>query len=417
MKMKKNKLYQLKNFIIFILLAISIITCIPAHAEEIITAQNGYSEDGLWLYNDYGDGTISVTCQDNTITEAEIPAEIDGHIITMVELDCFKDNTSLKKVILPSTITAIEDYAFYECFGLESINIPENVEKIGFQAFYGCNLHEITIPASVTEIEGWAFEGCNSLEAIHVAKGNQNYVDEDGILFDIDKTELLLYPSAKTDTSYTVPETCVKLESYAFMANQFLQEININSVQEMGEDIFYYCTSLESIAIPESITELKGSMFGNCTSLRTVILPEGITSLGSGCFYNCVSLEELQLPDSLTSINDYAFFNCASLKSLTVSENVKSIGKYAMGWYYGEDSNTSDNQEDSYKILPNFEIDANNGTKAFEYAAENSIKCTGGITQGIVFVYIMIGIVILVILAVIGLVIMQKRYQKQHELF
>lgn len=410
---KKNKLLII--FLVSVLLFI--INAIPVHAEEeIINLPNGYSEDGLWMYNDYGDGTVSITCQDNTITEAEIPAEIDGHVITMVELDCFKDNEVLKKVTLPDTITVIEDYAFYKCFGLESINIPENVKNIGFQAFYGCNLNEITIPASVTEIEGWAFEGCNSLKAVHVAKGNQNYVDEDGILFNKDKTELILYPSAKTDiTSYTVPETCVKLEGYAFMANQHLQEINIDSVQEIGQDVFYYCTSLESIKIPEGITELKGSMFGNCTSLKTVILPEGITNLGSGCFYNCVTLEEIYLPESLTSINDYAFFNCASLKSLTVSENVKSIGAYAIGWYYGDDM--SNEEENAYKILPNFEIDANNGTKAFEYAAENNIKCTGGITQGIIFVYIIIGIIVLVILAVIGLIIMQKRYQKQHELF
>ncbi|MDE6658088.1 MAG: leucine-rich repeat domain-containing protein, partial [Oscillospiraceae bacterium] len=384
-KMNKiNKLFT--GFMIFALLLM--INCIPVHAEEVINLPNGYSEDGLWMYNDYGDGTVSVTCKDNTITEAEIPAEIDGHVITMIEVDCFKDNEALKKVTLPSTITVIEDWAFYRCFALESINIPEHVEKIGFEAFYGCNLTEVTIPASVIEIEGWTFEGCNSLKAVHVAKGNQNYVDEDGILFNKDKTELILYPSAKTDTSYTLPETCTKIESYAFMANQYLQEININSVQEMGQDIFYYCTSLESMTIPEGITELQGSMFGNCTSLKTVILPEGITSLGSGCFYNCIALEEIALPDSLTNMNDYAFFNCASLKKLTVSENVQSIGKYAIGWYYGEDNNTSDNnsEEADYKRLPNFEIDANNGTKAFAYAVENNIKCTGGITQGIVFV-------------------------------
>lgn len=399
-----------KLFVSFILSALLfLISAIPVYAEEIISLPNGYSEDGLWMYNDYGDGTVSVTCQDNTVTEAEIPAEIDGLTITMVELDCFKDNPGLKKVTLPDTITVIEDYAFYKCEGLESVNIPEHVEKIGFQAFYGCtNLTEVTVPASVTEIEGFAFEGCNSLQAVHVAKANQNYMDENGILFNIDKTELILYPSAKTDTSYTVPESCKKLESYAFMANQFLQEIDISSVQEMGEDIFYYCTNLETMTIPDGITELKGSMFGNCTALKTVTLPEGLTSLGSGCFYNCISLEELQLPASLDNMNDYAFFNCASLKSLTVSENVSSIGEYAMGWYYGDD--------DELKRLPDFEIDTTNGTRAFAYASEYSIKCTGGITQGIVFVYIVVGVVILAVLAVIGLLIMQKRYQKQHEL-
>ena len=406
------------------ILSFSLFSMIPVSAEnsgEIITLPNGDSEDGLWRYNDYGDGTVSVTCQDNTITEAEIPAEIDGHVITMVEVDCFKDNPGLQKVTLPETITVIEDYSFYQCYGLEEINIPESVTKIGFQAFYGCALRDVTIPAGVTEIEDFAFEGCNSLQAIHVSKANPNYMDQDGILFDYDKTTLLVYPSAKTDTSYTVPENCTKLESYAFMGNQYLEQIDISPVQDIGEDVFYYCTSLQEITIPDGITELKGSTFGNCRALKKITLPEGITYLGSGCFYNCVMLEEIQLPESLTGMNDYAFFNCGSLKRLTIPENVKTIGNYALGWYYGNDNNTDNagdenGGQDNYKRLPNFEIDADNGTEAFAYAARNSIKCTGGITQGIVFVYIVLGVVALVILAVIGLVIMQKRYQKEHEL-
>lgn len=408
--MKKNYNFKLPDLLILILslVILPVIQAVPADAEGIISVPNGYSEDGLWLYNDYGDGTVSVNCQDHTLTEAEIPAEIDGHVITMVEVDCFKDNPDLKKVTLPDTITVIEDYAFYQCYGLEEINIPESVEKIGFQAFYGCALTEINIPAGLTEIENFAFEGCNSLKAVHVAPGNQNYLDQDGILFNHDKTELILYPSAKTDTSYTVPAGCTRLASYAFMANQSLQQIDISVVQEIGDDVFYYCTGLQEITIPDGITELAGSSFGNCTALKKITLPEGITNLGSGCFYNCVMLEEIQLPESLTGMNSYAFFNCGSLRSLRVPPGVKTIGDYAMGWYYGND--------DELKRLPDFEIDAENGTAAFEYAARNSVKCTGGITQGIVFVYVMLGVVALVILAVIGLAIMQKRYKKQHEL-
>ena len=389
-----------------------VLTCLlplEARAQDVIALPSGYSEDGLWLYNVYDDGTISITCQDSTITEAVVPAEIDGHTITMIELDCFKDNTSLKKVTLPETITVLEDYAFYLCSGLEEINIPESVEKFGFQTFYGCSsLKEISVPANVTEIEGFTFEGCNSLTAVHVDKANQTYKDVDGVLFTKDGSELILYPSAKTGTNYTVPADCTRLEGYAFMANPYLEEIKIDAVQEMGEDVFYYCTALQQMTIPESITFLQGSMFGNCTSLKSVTLPETLETIGSGCFYNCFALDTITLPESVTAINSYAFCGCASLTSLHVSEHVKTIGEYALGWYYGED--------DELKRLPDFEIDADNGTAAFQYAAENSIKCTGGITQGIIFLYIVIGIVVLVILVVIFLVIMQKRYQKLHDI-
>lgn len=398
-----------KKFISGMLTAFICMMPLTAHAEDITGVPGGDSADGLWHYNLYDDGTVSITCLDNTITEAVIPSEIDGHIINMIELDCFKDNTNLKKVTLPDTITVLEDYAFYLCSGLEEINIPDSVEKLGFQTFYGCSsLKEITIPANVSEIEGFTFEGCNSLTAVHVNQRNQNYQDKDGVLFTKDGSELLLYPSAKTGTSYAVPEDCHKLEAYAFMANPYLEEINIAPVTEMGEDIFYYCTALKSMTIPEGITFLQGSMFGNCTSLTSVTLPRSLTALGSGCFYNCVKLASITLPDALETVNDYAFFNCASLTSIRVSEHVRTIGEYAFGFYYGTD--------DELKRLPGFELDADNGTAGFQYAAENSIKCTGGITQGIVFLYIIIGIVVLVIAVVILLIIMQKRYQKQHDI-
>ncbi len=400
---------QIRIIIAGLLTSLCILTGLPAQAEEITGLKTGFSEDGLWMYADYGDGTFSVKCQDAEITEAVVPREINGHVINMIEVDCFKDNQNLKKVTLPDSITVLEDYAFYRCSGLEEINIPVSVEKFGFQAFYGCSsLKEISIPANVSEIEGFTFEGCNALQSVNVAKGNKVYKDEDGILFTADGSELILYPSAKEGESYTVPPDCTKLESYAFMGNTYLKEIAISHIKEIGEDVFYYCTALESMEIPEGITALQGSLFGDCTSLKHVSIPEGVISLGSGCFYNCVALEEITLPESLETINDYAFFSCASLKSIRVSEHVKTIGEYAMGFYYGD--------HEELKHLPDFEIDADNGTPAFTYAAKYNVKCTGGITQGIVFLYIIIGIVIFVILVVIFLIVMQKRYQKLHDI-
>lgn len=387
----------------------------PSCADEIIGIQSDYTDDGLWMYSDYGDGTVSVTCQDKTITEVEIPSEINGLQITMIEVDCFNGNTDLKSVTIPSTITVIDDYAFYKCESLETIVIPDSVEKIGFQAFYDCiSLTEISIPAKVEEIEGWAFEGCNALEAVHVAKSNQNYMDDDGVLFDKNQTELFLYPSARTDTCYTLPDTCTILESYAFIGNSYLKEVDISNAQEVGADLFYYCTALESVTLPDNLEVLNGSVFGNCIALKEISLPAALTTIGSGCFYNCMALENVILPESVTSIESYAFFNCASMKSIHISEHVKTIGEYAFGFYYG--SADSEAEEESLQRLPDFEIDADNGTEAFAYAAKYSIKCTGGITQGIVFLYIIIGVLVLAVLFIIGLLIMQHRYKKAHEL-
>lgn len=387
-----------------VLLGLSLLG-LPVHAES------GETEDNIWQYNDYEDdeGTVSVTLLDKTLTDVVVPEKINGKIVTMVEVDCFNGCQNLKSVKLPETITVIDDYAFYQCPALETLNIPKGLKKIGFMAFYGCSsLKEMFIPASVYEIEEFAFEGCNALGAVDVADGNKNYKDEDGILFDYDQTTLILYPSAKTDTEYIVPKGCTRIEDYAFIGNTYLKSVNIDGIMELGDDAFYYCTALEHISVPDTITELNGSVFGNCQSLVSIKLPADLVKIGESCFYNCHALTEINIPESVTSIGNYAFFNCPLLKEIRLTKNTTSIGDYAMGFYYSDGDQPS--------RVPGFQVDANDDTAAFTYCVENSIKCTGGVTQGTVFIYIILGVVLLVILVTVTIIIIQKRIQKRYEL-
>ena len=369
-------------------------------------------DEELWSYYDYGDGVIAVTLTDKTVETAEVPEKIDGKTVTMIEVDCFNGCENLKSVKIPESVTVIEDYSFYHCKNLESITIPKNVKNIGFQAFCGCfKLEEVTIPASVNEIEAFAFEGCNSMKAFHVAKENQYYKDEDGILFDIEGKTLIVYPSAKEGTSYTVPDGCTRVDDYAFMGCTHLESINIDNITELGEDAFYYCTSLKNIRVPDTITKFEGSVFGNCSSLESIQMPAKLESIGSGCFYSCFMLKEIEIPETVTAIFDNAFFNCASLKTIHLTKNVTEIGNYALGYCY------TDGAEDGDPIrLPDFVVDAEDNTVAFAYCVTNEIKCTGGVTQGTVFIYIIVGVIALAIIATVALIIVQKRIQKRYEL-
>ena len=366
-------------------------------------------EEEMWVIRDYEGGVYSISCSDKTITEVEIPSEVNGMTISMVEVDGFKDCTALKKVIVPDTVTVIEDYSFYNCPALEEINIPKTVKNIGFQAFYGCaSLKSMDIPASVKDIEAFAFEGCTSLVGVNIAADNPAYKDENGILFDKSGETLYLYPSALEQESYTVPKSCKTVYDYAFIGNPYLKNVDISGITSLGEDAFYYCTSLEALDIPEGIEELKGSLCGKCEKLRRVSIPSTVKKIGESCFYGCMSLESCELPENLETVSNYAFFNCPSLTSVRLTKNVTKIGDYAFGFYMGDDSKP--------KRLPDFEIDAEKNTEAFQYCAKNSIKCTGGVTQGSVFLYIVIGIVAAVIVITIVIIIIQKQIQKKYEL-
>lgn len=380
-----------------------------AGAQSLPAAADGKSADGMWYVREYEGDVVSVSCEDKTVTEVTVPSEIDGKTVNMIEVDAFKDCTQLTKVTVPDTITVIEDYSFYECSSLQEINIPRSVKNIGFQAFYGCtSLTALNIPADCTDIEAFAFEGCSSLTGIHVAADNTAYHDEDGILFDKTGETLILYPSANPQTQYALPASCTSIYDYAFIGNPYLESVDISGVKEIGEDAFYFCTALKTAAIPDGITELKGAMFGKCESLESVQLPEGLTTIGESCFYHCMALRECDIPESVQTIGNYAFFNCPSYTQIHLTKNTTAIGDYALGFYLGDDGNP--------KRLPEFTVDAQDNTAAFDYCVKNSIRCTGGVTQNTVFIYIVVGVVVFVLIATITILIVQKRIQKRYEL-
>jgi len=75
----------------------------------------------------------------------------------------------LTELVIPDTVTKINDYAFYRCTRLKSITIPDSVTSIGGSAFYGCtSLTSITIPDSVTSIGDFMFGYCTSLTSITI---------------------------------------------------------------------------------------------------------------------------------------------------------------------------------------------------------------------------------------------------------
>ena len=235
--------------------------------------------------------------------------------------------TSLTSITIPNSVTSIGDSAFYGCTSLTSITIPDSVTSIGESAFEDCSsLTSITIPNSVTDIGRSAFSGCTSLTAIDVEVGNNNYTSVNGVLFNKDKTELICYPSRKTDKSYNIPNSVTKIGGYAFYDCTSLTSITIpNGVTSIGESAFDCCTSLTSITIPNSVTSIGESAFEDCSSLTSITIPNSVTDIGRNAFSWCTSLTSITIPNGVTSIDDWAFSGCSSLTSITIPNSVTEI--------------------------------------------------------------------------------------------
>ena len=239
------------------------------------------------------------------LTSIEIP-----NSVTTIGSYAFLFCSSLTSVTIGNGVTTIGMKAFYNCSNLISVTIPDSVTTIGDYAFYNCSsLEKITIPDSVTSIGYAAFSGCSNLTNFEVDTGNTNYsTSEDGtILFNGDKTKLIVYPSATGD--FTIP----------------------NSVTSIADGAFRYCSNLTNVTIPDSVTTINCDVFFGCSNLTSIEIPNSVTKIDCDAFFGCSNLTSIEIPNSVTTIGSNAFYYCENLTSVTFADTTST-------WYYTESS-------------------------------------------------------------------------------
>ena len=205
----------------------------------------------------------------------------------------FNGCTNLEEIVLPSSITSIEQYAFNGCTNLQSINIPENVNTIGSYAFKDCkNISNISLPSDLSTINIGVFSGCSDLQSI------------------------------------VIPD-------------------NVTSI---GRTAFYDCDSLETLTIPISATLYNAKnatssdfSFGNCKNIKNITFTKGS---GAPVDYSSSASNEnlfkitpwynteysdlsIMFDSGVESIGEYTFYKCSNLKYVTIPKTIHTIGKYA----------------------------------------------------------------------------------------
>jgi hypothetical protein len=153
--------------------------------------------------------------------------------------DAFSNYSLLESVFIPSSVTEIERYAFYNCYSLQSIDIDKNNlnyasingvlydKNITTIIFCPAAKKKITIPNSVTSIGVEAFSYCSALSSINVDKNNLNYTDIKDVLYDKNKTTLILCP--KDQKKITIPSSVTSIEDNAFTNCTSLTSITIQT--------------------------------------------------------------------------------------------------------------------------------------------------------------------------------------------
>ena len=257
-----------------------------------------------------------------------------------------KYGEQIKTVSVEDGATSIGDHAFVSCTHVTEYDLPDSVESIGKWAIasfelktfrlpaklrsignyaVSCNsLEEITIPDSVGSIGSGVFAGCSALTAIHVGSGNQNYCEQDGVLFTMDKKTLIFYPAGKTETAYSVPAGTEAIGTAAFESSMNLKQVTLPSgLKTIGDEAFCF-HSLEQINLPDSLTEIGSYAFAE-TGIREIRIPDGVKALEECLFIRCHDLQSISIGKGVTRIGVYAFLYCSGLKEVTIPENVTEI--------------------------------------------------------------------------------------------
>jgi hypothetical protein len=113
---------------------------------------------------------------------------------------------------------------------LYSVGVYLTVREIRVDAFKNSTkLIRINIPNTVTKIDESAFTGCTGLRYIEVSSSNPNYSEDNGVLYNKNKTILIVYPtSALGQSSYKIPQSVTIIKDSAFSSCTYLNRLEVN---------------------------------------------------------------------------------------------------------------------------------------------------------------------------------------------
>lgn len=206
-------------------------------------------------------------------------------------------------------VVAVDDFTIVSDEYVEFINIGKDVQYIDEKAFYYCK----------------------QLKAIFVDEDNPYFCSVNGVLFNKDKTTLMLHPVNNAqwlyengmvdETGYTFKQDNGEtvMESYSYAIPEGVTRVNGYS--------FYKNYRLRNLTFPDSLKEIGDMAFFSCTDMWSIWLNDGLEYIGNDSFSYCWCMSPIMyIPSSVTHIGNNAFFSCSALKTFYMgADSAESI--------------------------------------------------------------------------------------------
>ena len=247
--------------------------------------------------------------------------------VTSIGENAFKGCSSLEVLETGNSLSSIGNNAFEDCTNLISINLSKSENLTEFTLEFCTLLESILLPDNLYILE---LDGCESLESIELPSKIKNIS-----LSGKDCLKGLIIPSGATSVSVHFNSlSSIELHEGVDTLNldncESLKEVNLPST--LKDFSFYECFSLESLTIPEGVTQM-GSLW-RCQSLKTIFLPSTMESFGSDApFTGCSAVTDFycRMTDPI-EVWYQEFIAFASQATLHVPYSRANLYKAAETW-------------------------------------------------------------------------------------
>ena len=310
--------------IIGLLLALLLLACMPALAEE---PKWSYDNDNMYLKLD-GDLSGDVT----------IPSEVDGYLVNAIEDNAFYEQHEITSLTMPDSLRALKGGVISSMDSLSQVTLNDGLEYLGSN-FSSCNaLTSVTVPASVRIVEG-AFSNCANLKEIRFEGACPMFIGAEWCFFMMPEDYVIYVPDDQLDAYAAALKD-------ANGAADHLQPSGKSAAipeKENNEDWFVFDASTGAITgyreyhayveIPETIggvpvKSVAENAFRSDYSFYGIVFPEGLELIDAGAFAYASSLAYVKFPTTLKTIGDDAFFS-AQIGRIDWSEGLEEIGARA----------------------------------------------------------------------------------------
>lgn len=298
------------------------VTLLPVKAQA--------ATSGDYIY-EVVDGNATITGYTGEGGDLVIPSELDGYPVTVIGERAFAE-TKIASVIVPDSVVALGEDAFWFCVQLKSIYIG----------------------SGLAEIHGESFEECYRLEKFEVSEENASFSSLDGVLFDKEKTVLYRAPLAMQG-EYVVPESVLLIWNYAFQnCGKLVSVVIQDGVVGIGNWAFSQCFRMERIRIPSTVMVVGEHAFGMTDNLQystyhvgrylgneenpyhvfvdtlyaneeICLVRYGTVVIAGSAFYGDQKMVYLEIPETVLVIGPDAFFNCLSLEAVLYTGTLEQL--------------------------------------------------------------------------------------------